>query len=271
MDNRPIAVFDSGVGGLTAVRALRRLLPDEDVIFFGDSARMPYGEKTVEQIRTMAVQGARFLRGRDVKALVVACGTMASNALDVMADCVDVPISGVVLPAARTAAETTKNGRVAVIATEATVRSGAFERALRSYRSDLEIVSFACPSLAPMVERGHFRLGDPEAEAEAEKNLGRVRDWGADTLLLGCTHYPLLYGVISAFMGPEVALVDSSAEGAADMVRYLQLWGMLKEDGVPGTGKYYTSGGTEAFASTASMFLEEDVSDSVVGIKPFEL
>lgn len=270
MDDRPIGVFDSGVGGLTAVGALRLLLPGEDVIFFGDSARMPYGEKTVPQIRKMAAQGTDFLRGKGVKALIVACGTMASNAMDVIETRSGLPLSGVVYPAATRAAGTTKNGRVAVIATEATVKSGAFERALLEKRPGLDIISFACPSLAPMVERGHFRLGDPEAEAEAESCLRRVRDWGADTLILGCTHYPLLHGVISAVMGPEVALIDSSAEGAAAMAEHLRAFDMLNSADLGG-GAYYTSGDPDAFAATASLFLGGDVRTQVFGIAPFEL
>ncbi|MEG1633515.1 MAG: glutamate racemase [Oscillospiraceae bacterium] len=270
MDNRPIGVFDSGVGGLTAVRELRRILPAENIIYFGDSGRAPYGGRPLRQITHIARQDAAFVAEKGVKAMLVACGTMDSNALSVIKGSVDVPVSGVVIPAAKAAAATTKNGRIGVIATEATARSDAFGKVLTDIDSSIISFTRACPLLVPMVEEGIAR-DDPRLQNALEAYLAPLLDMGVDTLLLGCTHYPLLKDAIGGFMGSGVALVDSGAEGARSVARHLAEHNLLCDGRGEQHGEYYTSGDERAFAYIAELFLGEDVAGSIHPVAPFIL
>jgi len=208
-----IGVFDSGVGGLTVVSALRRRLPGESILYLGDTARLPYGSKSPETVTRYTRKNIEFLTGRGVKAVVVACNTASALALPNLA-LQEVPIWGVIEPGARKAAAVSK-GRVGVIATEGTVRSDAYPRALRALRPDLEILSQPCPLFVPLVEEGWH--DDPVTEEVARRYLRPLLDAGVDTLVLGCTHYPLLKPVLQRVVGPEVVLIDS-AEEVADMV-----------------------------------------------------
>ena len=208
MDNRPIGVFDSGLGGLTAVRELQRLLPGEDIIYFGDTARVPYGGRSRDTLVRYARQDVAFLRTFDLKAIVIACGTVSTTALDVLTEENDIPIWGVVEPAAEAAARSTKNGLVGLIGTQATIRSGAYERRIAAEAPGVRVLSRACPLFVPLVENGRFRPGDVVAETVAAEYLEPFQDAGVDTLVLGCTHYPLLTEVIGNCMGPGVTLVN---------------------------------------------------------------
>ena len=262
MDNRPIGVFDSGLGGLTAVRELQHLLPAEDIIYFGDTGRVPYGGRSRETIIRYARQDVAFLRTFDLKAIVIACGTVSTTALDVLAEENDIPVWGVVEPAAAAAAAATRNGKVGLIGTQATIRSGAYERRIARGAPQIQVMAAACPLFVPLVENGRFRRGDIVAETVVGEYLEPFRAAGVDTLVLGCTHYPLLEKVIGAYMGPEVRLINSGAEGAraaADCLR--------ERDALAGPGRgscrCFVSDRQEDFSRLASTFLGWDVAQAV--------
>ena len=217
MDERPIGVFDSGVGGLTAVREIRSILPSENIIYFGDTSRVPYGGRSPEILLKYARQDVHFLRSFDIKALLVACGTVSTNALPTLVRENDLPLLGVVEPACRRALEVSRNRRVGLIATAASVRSGAYERTIAAMDSGVTVVSRACPLFVPLVENGRFRPGDSVIETVAREYLEPLRAEGIDTLILGCTHYPLLEDVIASVMGADVTLVDSGEQAARQL------------------------------------------------------
>ncbi len=211
----PIGVFDSGIGGLTVVRALRRLLPDEAILFFGDTARVPYGPKSAETVRRFALEDAGFLVSRGVKMIVVACNTVSSVALPDLVRRVPHPVVGVVEPGARAAAAGSRSGRIGVIGTRGTVASEAYPKSIRARRPDARVEQAACPLFVPLVEEG-WTMG-PVALAVAREYLEPLRASGIDTLVLGCTHYPLLAAVIASVMGAGVTLVDTAEETARDV------------------------------------------------------
>jgi len=262
LNQQPIGVFDSGLGGLTAVRQLRRLLPSEDIIYFGDTSRVPYGNRSRETLLKYARQDMRFLRGFHLKAVVVACGTVSSNCLEELRAENDIPIIGVVEPAVRRAAGLAAGRPVGVIATRATIHSGAFERAFRAENPALRVASLPCPLFVPLVEEGRCRPGDQVIELVAEEYLRPLREMGIGVLVLGCTHYPLLMEVVGSAMGPEVRLVDAGAE-AARACRALLTDRALLAERPEGSIHCYTSDRVEDFARLASLFLGENVTDSV--------
>ena len=263
MDTRPIGVFDSGLGGLTALRELARIMPEEDLVYFGDTGRVPYGGRSKEILVKYARQDVAFLRTFNPKAIVIACGTVSTTALDVLRRENDIPVFGVVESAARAAAHVTQNGRVGLIGTKASIRSGAYERALSRLRPDVQVTAQACPLLVSLVENGRFRPGDIVAETVVAEYLAPVNAAGVDTLILGCTHYPLLREIIGAYMGPGVTLVDVGEQCARWVKRQLELDGLRNER--PGAGRhhYYVSDSTEDFSALASVFLGEDVGGGV--------
>ncbi len=263
MDTRPIGVFDSGLGGLTAVRELARLMPEEDLVYFGDTGRVPYGGRSKEILVKYARQDVAFLRTFDPKAIVIACGTVSTTALDVLQAENSIPIFGVVEPAARAAAQLTKNGRVGLIGTKASIRSGAYERALAALRPGASVTSKACPLLVPLVENGRFQPGDVVAETVVSEYLTPVKAAGADTLILGCTHYPLMKPVIGAHMGPGVSLVDVGEQCARWVKKQLEWDGLRNERPGAGRHRYYVSDSVEDFSALASVFLGEDVAGEV--------
>ena len=258
MDTRPIGVFDSGLGGLTAVRELRQLLPSENIIYFGDTARVPYGGRSAEILLKYARQDVRFLRSHDIKAILVACGTVSTTALPQLRQESDIPILGVVEPACRRAAAVTRNRRVGLIATVASVRSGAYQRSLRQLDPDIAVTAKACPLFVPLVENGRFRRGDVVIETVAREYLEPLRREGLDTLILGCTHYPLLEEVVAKIMGPDVTLVDSGAQAARQLrdslARHDSLCGE-RQGGIV----LYASDITGDFGALAPQFLREPV------------
>lgn len=262
MDNRPIGVFDSGLGGLTALRELRRLLPEEDFVYFGDTGRVPYGGKGREIIQHYARQDVAFLRSFDPKAIVIACGTVSANALAVLTPESDLPIFGVVGPAAQAAAETTRNGRVGIIATAASIRSGAYEREIHALRPDITVFSQPCPLFVPLVENGRFRPGDKVVELVAEEYLQPLRDAGVDTLVLGCTHYPLLRDVVAQTIGEGVALIDTGAVCAGYAAHSLSRSGLLARR-ERGSCRYFVSDSTQDFARLAAIFLGGEMEGQV--------
>lgn len=265
MDHRPIGVFDSGLGGLTAVRELRRLLPGEDIIYFGDTGRVPYGSRSREILVRYARQDVAFLRTFDLKAIVVACGTVSTTALEVLVRENDIPVWGVVEPAAQAAAQATRNGRVGLIGTQATIQSGAYERQIAQENPAIQVLTGACPLFVPLVENGRFRPGDIVAETVAAEYLAPMREAGVDTLVLGCTHYPLLMEIIGACMGPEVALINVGATCAAAVAERLRAMDALNPGGA-GESRFYVSDSVEGFSRLASTFLQRDVQEAVTQV-----
>lgn len=251
MDRRPIGVFDSGLGGLTAVRELMRLLPHEDIIYFGDTGRVPYGTRSRETILRYTRQDIAFLTGFSIKALVVACGTASSVALPTIKDDYDFPILGVVKNAAVRAAEATRNGKIGVIGTRATIQSGAFDREL----SDFSLSSVVCPLFVPLVENGRVTPGDPVLKLVIEEYLTPLRERSIDTLILGCTHYPIIAEAIANFL-PGVTLVNPGFEA----IRTLSLRGdFMQNPAGAGSCHFYVSDDPAGFAENASLFLGRPV------------
>lgn len=257
MDQRPIGIFDSGLGGLTAAKALEEILPGENLVYFGDSANAPYGVREKDELLTLGTANAAFLCGFDVKAILVACGTVSSNVLDKVEKQFPVPFFGV-LDAPCISAARCSAGRVAVAATEATIRSGAFARRLEALRPGLEVFSKACQSLVVTVERGHFCPGDGVAEAAVAAELAPVRDFRPDTLVLACTHFPLLREAVAAYMGEGVTLLDAGAESAKALRAYLAENGMLAYR-ERAEHRWFTSGSIAEFSEFAEIFLGHKV------------
>lgn len=259
MDNRPIGVFDSGLGGLTAVKALRQILPEEKLIYFGDTARVPYGGRSKETLLKYARQDVRFLRSFDLKAIVIACGTVSTTSLDTLQAENDLPIVGVVEPTCRRALLVTQNKKVGIIATLASIRSGAYEAMLRRLDPAVEIIGKPCPLFVPLVENGRISRGDVVIETVAREYLTPLKNAGVDTLILGCTHYPLLTDVIGDVMGPGVELVSAGEESAFELKRMLKARELRADERRRGETEFYVSDRVEDFERTASLFLQEDL------------
>jgi glutamate racemase len=217
---RPIGVFDSGIGGLTVVSALRALLPNESIFYLGDTARVPYGGKSATTVQRYSLEIAAMLLEEKAKTIVVACNTASALALPELEKTLPVPVTGVILPGARAAIATTRTGHVGVIGTRATIKSGAYERALRSLNPDVRVTARACPLLVPLIEEGW--LQSAITDEIIMQYIGPLVDEGIDTLVLGCTHYPLLRDAIARLLGEKITLVDS-AENCASAVRELLL------------------------------------------------
>ena len=212
---RPVGVFDSGVGGLTVAREIMRQIPNEKIVYFGDTARVPYGSKSRETVTRFSEQIVRFLQTQQVKAIVVACNTASAYAMDALEKEIDIPIIGVVKPGAKTAVETTKNGRVGVIGTEGTIGSGIYSSYIHQLRPDVQVTGKACPLFVPLVEEGLWE--DPVTDEIASRYLSELIDIGIDTLILGCTHYPLIRKTVGRIMGEGVTLVNPAYETAVEL------------------------------------------------------
>ena len=270
MDNQPIGFFDSGLGGLTALKIFHRLQPGENIIYFGDSGRMPYGDRTVSELKRFAVQNVDFLRSKNVRAILVACGTLSSVAMSEIQARAGVPVVGVITPAAAAAARSTRNGRVGVIATRATIENGAYQAALLAENPELRVTSVACPDFVPMIESGVYRAEDPRVQAAVEKDMAEIKAAGVDTLLLGCTHYPLLAPAITAYLGEAVTLVSNSGEAAAVLSGLLDAGKIPASGGMDGQMEFYTSGDPARFAAAGGELLGADIRTQVAGLTPFD-
>ncbi|QQS45098.1 MAG: glutamate racemase [Acidobacteriota bacterium] len=256
MNSLPIGIFDSGIGGLTVLRAIRKRLPSENLIYLGDTARVPYGTKSRGTIERYAVEDAAFLVEKGVKLIVVACNTASAMARDRLRREFEVPFLTVLGPGARAAVRRTTTGRIGVIATEATIESGAYERAIHEAAGEnaVEVFSKACPLFVPLVEEGET---DSEiARQVAEKYLAEMRGHGIDTLVLGCTHYPLLKGVIAETMGPGVALIDSADAVAEETGLQLARLGLLNDDVDSKYSRFYVTDAAGRFHRIAERILE---------------
>jgi glutamate racemase len=247
----PVGVFDSGLGGLTAVRAIQKLMPEQDIIYLGDTARVPYGVRSPEVITKYALANAHLLFSRGIKALVVACGTVSATALDALKEISPVPVLGVVEPTCAAAVKATENGRVGLIGTAATVSSRAYERGIAALNDKIEVFSTACPLFVPLVENGRFKRGDTVAETVTAEYLQPLRQKKIDTLLLGCTHYPLLHEIIFDFMG-DVSLIDAGKSVAASLAELFPPEDRQKS----GSVRYLVTDGVDTFSRHAEMFLQ---------------
>ena len=248
----PIGVFDSGIGGLTVAREIMRQIPNEKIIYFGDTARMPYGSKSKETVTRFSKQIVRFLETFQVKTIVVACNTASAYALDELEKEIDVPIIGVIKPGARTAAEVTRNGRIGVIATEATIGSQMYNKYIQELNKDVTIYGKACPLFVPLVEEGLWE--DPVTDEIAKRYLSELIDIDIDTLILGCTHYPLIAPLIGQIMGSGTVLIDPGRETARLVKEYLSAHGLQADEG-EGQTRYFVSADTEDFDAIAARFL----------------
>lgn len=261
----PIGVFDSGLGGLTVVRALRKLLPQEPIVYLGDPARFPYGTKSAETVSRFALEDARFLQGRGAKLIVVACHSAASVAMPELVRQLEVPVLGVIEPGARALITATRRRRVAVIGTSATVRAGAYERAIRELAPDVEILAKATPLLVSLVEEGW--LEGEIVEMIVRRYLKELAAEGIDALLLGCTHFPLLAEVIGRVLGDGVRLVDSAEETAAAVRQLLTRLGLLcsgqSETDRSAKYRFYLSDVTSGLETVAERLLGEPLRDVV--------
>ena len=254
-----IGIFDSGLGGLTALKEVRRLIPGEDIVYFGDTGRVPYGSRSRETIIKYALQDMNFLMSKKVDAVLIACGTVSSTAIDVIrAEYPDTPILGVVDSAVREAVRITGNKKIGVIATATTIGSGAFERALREKDPALRILPRACPMFVPLVENGYTSPDDRVSELIAREYLTDIAAERPDAVILGCTHYPIITGVISKVL-PGVKIVSSSKAAAEDLAKKLS-----PSEKKSGTVEYYVSDEPYGFEKTASIFLETKLDDSLV-------
>ncbi len=258
--SKPIGVFDSGIGGLTVVRALKQIMPAEDIVYFGDTARLPYGTKSEETIIRFAHQDAEFLIARDVKLVIVACHSASSVALASLQKSFAVPIVGVIDPGARRAVATTKNNRIGVIGTRATIAAGAYERAVKNCKNGIEIFAKPTPLFVPLVEEGW--LDDQVAELVARQYLAPLQNEGIDTLLLGCTHYPLLKPVIGRVLGSGIFLVDSGEETAQAAKQVLEERNLITAE-TNGSCRYYLSDLTPNFSKIGERFLGEPMPEVI--------
>ena len=266
MDNRPIGIFDSGLGGLTAVRVLRRLMPNENIIYFADTGRMPYGGRSRDQIRQIAVQNIDFAEKNGVKAILAACGTISSNAPDILS-ANRIKTVGVLAPGAKELAET-GHKRLGVIATQCSVESGAFQKELLRLRPDAEVTALACPEFVPMIERGRYTANDAEVQKTVAETLRPLKEAGVEALLLGCTHYGLIAEAISDYLGRDVELIGAADASARVLKAYIEAEGM-QADG--GDEQYYTSGSVEDFTALAPIMLGYGLRNEVRYVEPFPL
>ena len=242
MDNRAIGIFDSGLGGLTCVKKVMEIMPGEDIIYFGDTGRVPYGTRSPETLVKYVRQDINFLESFDIKLIVIACGTASSAALPRIKNEVKTGVIGVLEPACVAAANATRNGKVGVIGTQGTINSGKYTQTLKSINPELEVFSKACPLFVPLVENGY--TSGEVVELIAHDYLDKIKREGVDTLILGCTHYPLLAAEIQKIMGDGVRLINSGAETAIEARRYLESRDM-RSGREKGSVKYYVSDSVE--------------------------
>lgn len=252
----PIGVFDSGVGGLTVAREILRQTPNETIIYFGDTARVPYGSKSKETIITYSRQIIKFLMTKGVKAIVIACNTASALALDVVAEEVSIPVIGVVKPGAKEAAEVTKNGNIGIIGTEGTINSGIYNQFLSKRNPNVKVYGKACPLFVPLVEEGW--INDPITEEIAKRYMEELKTLDIDTLVLGCTHYPLIRHVIASVVGENVTLVNPAYETARCLKKVLENNGL--ESSTPAKEhQFFVSDGADKFKKFAGTILPCEV------------
>lgn len=267
----PVGVFDSGIGGLTVVREIMRQTPNEKIVYFGDTARVPYGSKSRDTVTRYSRQILRFLQKQQVKAIVVACNTASAYALDEIEKETDIPMIGVVKPGAKTAVETTVNGQIGVIGTEGTIDSGIYSRYIKDLDPQIKVTGKACPLFTPLVEEGLWE--DPVTDEIAGRYLEELIDIGIDTLILGCTHYPLIRSTVGRIMGDQVRLVNPAYETARELKELLKAQDMQNIE-KPKLGedryRFYVSDGAEKFKRFANSIIKYGIlSAKIVNIEEY--
>jgi len=267
MDNRPIGIFDSGVGGLTVAKEIIKTLPNENIVYFGDTARVPYGAKSKDVVTKYSKQIVRFLLTKNVKAIIVACNTVSSNSLDALRRTFDIPFIGVVEPGVKSVLETTKNKRVGIIGTEATIRSGMYGRLIHDADSTIEVFSKPCPLFVPLAEEGWY--DNDVARMTAELYLDELISCGIDTLLLGCTHYPLLKHCIGETIGEAVKIVDPAKNTAEALKIILEKNNMLNDGSEKPTNIFYVSDITDKFEKICLKTLKKTYTPAKIDIEKY--
>lgn len=252
-----VGVFDSGVGGLTVAREIMRQLPGENVVYFGDTARVPYGSKSKNNIIRYSRQIIRFLRTKDVKAIVIACNTASALALETVQQETDIPVIGVIEPGARAAVRETRNGCIGVAGTEATIRSETYTKVIKRLRPDAQVIGKACPLFVPLVEEGFAKHHITEEVIDIY--LSQMKETDIDTMILGCTHYPLLRSRIIRYFGEKVHIVNPAYETAMDLKAVLEEKGLLNDSEKTGEYSFYVSDAAEKFTEFAGSILPYDV------------
>ncbi|MEE1056571.1 MAG: glutamate racemase [Acutalibacteraceae bacterium] len=265
-EHSAIGVFDSGMGGLTAVKELIHFLPHENIVYFGDTGRVPYGNRSKETITRYAMQDARFLESKDIKILIAACGTVSSVAGDLGKE-FHIPYTGVVKPTAFAAAKATRNRKVGVIGTTATINSCSYKQAIEKMDSNIQVFQQDCPLFVPLVENGFINRNDIVVKTVVQRYLQPLIENNIDTLILGCTHYPILRDVIADVMGEEVILVDSGKETARYAAKLINEYNLANPQTVAGTCEYYVSDTVDGFSKFAGLFLGNSVDQDVHRIK----
>lgn len=258
MSDKCIGVFDSGLGGLTCVKEIMEIMPNEPIVYFGDTGRVPYGSKSNETIIKYTKSDINFLKTFDLKMIVVACGTASSIALPVIKDEIDLPLFGVVEAAAEAAAASTKNNKIGIIGTVGSIRSGAYERKIKEINSDIVTTAVACPLFVPLVETGHTK--GEVARLVTEEYMESIIKAGVDTLILGCTHYPLLKDTIASVVGKDVTLIDPGKITAGCVKKYLTENNLTSEKP---QHRFFVSDCPDDFERLAQEFLEKDISGKI--------
>lgn len=258
MKNKAIGVFDSGLGGLTAVKELIKCLPNEDIVYFGDTGRVPYGTRSKETIIKYAAQDAKFLLNRNVKMIIAACGTVSSVASD-LGESLPVMFSGVLEPTAKAAAKATGSGSVAVLGTSATINSHSYKHHLEKINPDIKVFEQDCPLFVPLVENGFTDKDDVIVKSVVERYVSQFKNTEVDTVILGCTHYPLLKAAIGELLGESVTLIDSGFETALHTKKLLEENGLLCEKSTEGKREFFVSDTPHNFETIAGLFLGKDM------------
>jgi len=256
--NRPIGIIDSGVGGLTVAKEIMRQLPHEQIAYLGDTARCPYGPRSPKEVLKFTWEITQFLMKKQIKMLVIACNTATAVALEEIRAELRIPVLGVIHPGARTAIKNTVNYQIGIIGTEGTIKSGAYEQALKSINRKTQVVSLACPKFVPLVESSEFN--GPVAKRVVTETLAPLKNQGLDTLILGCTHYPLLEPLIKQVMGDKVNVISSGEETAREVSTILHHNGILNLSGEEPVHEFYTTGSKKIFSEIASEWLERPIS-----------
>lgn len=264
-NNRPIGVFDSGLGGLTVVKELQSLMPNEDIIYFGDTGRVPYGNRSVDTIKRYAREDEAFLLKQDVKVIIAACGTVSSVAADV-SNTLPIPFFEVVSHACAEAVRVTKSGKIGVIGTAATVKSGKHKEYILKLKSDAQVFAVSCPMFVPLVEEGWYKTEDIVVKETVSRYLKPLIDAGVDTVILGCTHYPVLSDVIGEVMGEGVTLINAGTQTAVAVLDYLKKNKMQNGSERHENSRFFVSDKAESFVTQASVLLGKDIDESKVTI-----
>lgn len=266
MNNQPVGIFDSGLGGLTVVKEMMSVLPNENIIYLGDTGRVPYGTRSFSIIEGYAQQDVDFLKSMDVKMIIAACGTVSSVAPHILNKC-GVKSIGVVEPASISAVRATKNGKIGVIGTSATIRSKSFEKCIKSANNDIEIFSAECPMFVPLVENGWIATDDPIARLSVERYLIPLAEKGIDTLILGCTHFPILQPIIADVLGEHITLINTGREAAIYAKQLLMQSGMINDGDKSGQANFYVTDTVESFSKVSNIFLGRDIHENVYKTK----